>query len=386
VNPPAADKRIVIVGPVFPFRAGIAYCTTRLAAELSGSFDVEIASFSRQFPQRFYPGSSDVDPSLESKRPENARFKLDVINPLTWISEGLRLRRETPDAVIFVWWIWVWALPYLVLIALLRRRTAVILQCHNIGDKEPAGWKSWLSNRVLRRGSLLVVHAGSEAEEARRRIGRSGGEVVKTFLPVHELGGEIPTREEARRTLGITGNAALFFGHVRPFKGLDIALRAWSRLQSSATLLVAGEVWWNDEEAYRELVAEFDLHDSVRLDFRFIPDDEIALWFAATDVVITPYRREAQSGVALTAFHFQRPVIATRVGGVPEIISDGFNGYLVPPEDPAALAVAIDRFFLQGDRQAMEAGAGETARKFSWEQYGSVVARVVDRATSASRT
>jgi glycosyltransferase involved in cell wall biosynthesis len=384
VKPTAARKRIVIIGPVFPFRAGIAYCTTRLATELTGSFDVEIASFSRQFPQRFYPGSSDVDPSLESKRPQNARFRLDVINPLTWISEGLWLRRAAPDAVIFVWWIWVWALPYLAIMALLRRKTAIILQCHNIGDKEPAGWKSWLSNRVLRRGSHLVVHAGSEGLEARRRLGKSRGEVVETFLPVHELGGEIPTREEARKLLGISGNASLFFGHVRPFKGLDIALRAWSRLQCSATLLVAGEVWWNDEQSYRELVEELELHDSVRLDFRFIPDDEIALWFAATDVVITPYRREAQSGVALTAFHFERPVIATRVGGVPEIISDDFNGYLVPPEDPAALAAAIDRFFLSGDRRAMEKGARETARKFSWEQYGSVVARVVDRATSTS--
>ncbi len=91
--------------------------------------------------------------------------------------------------------------------------------------------------------------------------------------------------------------------------------------------------------------------DKVRFDFRFIPDAEIATWFAAADVVLAPYRIEAQSGVALTAFHFARPVIATTVGGLPEIIQEGENGYLVPPDDPDALARAIDRFFARGDRR-----------------------------------
>ena len=121
------------------------------------------------------------------------------MNPLTWLRAGWRLRRY--DAVIFVWWVWLFAPAYLTMIALLRRRTRVILQCHNVGDKEPAAWKRWLTNRVLRRGDALVVHAQSEAREAWTRSG--GRQIVKTFLPVHELGGAIPSRDEARATLGI---------------------------------------------------------------------------------------------------------------------------------------------------------------------------------------
>lgn len=337
----------------------------RLAEELGA----EVISFRRQFPRLFYPGASDVDPTLP--RYERARFLLDVVNPLTWIRTALTLRREKPDAVILVWWVWVWALPYLTLLALLPKRVRVILQCHNIGDKEPAAWKRWLTNLVLRRGDVLVVHARSEAADAARRTARP---IVSTFLPVHELGGAVPSRDDARRTLGLDGNVALFFGHVRPFKGLDIALRAWRLLHANATLVVAGEAWWKGEAEYRELARGLT---NVRLDFRFIPDAEIATYFAACDVVLAPYRIEAQSGVALTAFHFARPVIATKVGGLPEIVEEGRNGMLVPPEDPGALAKAIDAFFARGDRGAMERHAAASARKYAWTEYGALFRRLV---------
>jgi glycosyltransferase involved in cell wall biosynthesis len=361
--------KVAIVGPVFPFRAGIAYCTTRLAEEMRKSHDVDVLSFSRQFPKRFYPGGDDVDPTLPRA---DAAFIIDVMNPLTWLRAGWRLRRY--DAAIFVWWVWLFAPAYLTMIALLRRRTTVILQCHNVGDKEPAAWKRWLTDRVLRRANALVTHARTEAAEAWKRS--HGGRVVRTFLPVHELGGVIPSRAIARATLGIddAANVALFFGHVRPFKGLDIALRAWPELTSDVLLLVAGEAWWERENEYRELAKPLI---NVRFDFRFIPDSEVATYFAAADVVLVPYRIEAQSGVALTAFHFARPVIATTVGGLPEII-DGNNGILIPPEDPPALARAIDDFFTARDRAAMERAAAVSARRYSWPEYAAVFAALVD--------
>jgi glycosyltransferase involved in cell wall biosynthesis len=361
--------RVALVGPVYPYRAGIAYCTTRLAEELRKTVDVDVVSFSRQYPKRFYPGGDDIDATLP--RAEGA-FILDVLNPVTWIKAGWRLRKA--DAVIFVWWIWVWALPYRLMMAMLPRGTRVILQCHNIDDKEPAWWKRALTNRVLRHANVLVTHAAAEAREGWRRS--HGRRTITTFLPVHELGGAIPSRAEARKTLGIDGdaNVALFFGHVRPFKGLDIALRAWRELKTDVTLVVAGEAWWKSEAEYREQARGLT---NIRFDFRFIPDAEIATWFAATDVVLAPYRVEAQSGVALTAFHFARPVIATRVGGLPEII-DGTNGMLVESENPEQLAAAVDAFFTTRDRPAMEVAAEESARKYSWEEYGALFRRLVN--------
>ena len=376
--------RTIIIGPVPPYRAGIAYCTMRLAEELRA----EVISYRRQYPRALYPGTSDIDESLRDKTPAGTRFLLDILNPFTWLRTAFALRRARPDAVILVWWIWVWALPYLTLIALLPRGTRVILQCHNIGDKEPAAWKRWLTNRVLRRGDALVVHAKSEADDAARRLAGQGAgtapvqpartpafpRIVRASLPVHEMGGAIPSREDARSILDLQGHVALSFGHVRPYKGVDIALRAWRMLQTDVTLVVAGEAWWKSEEEYRELARGLG---NVRLELRFIPDAEIANYFAATDVVLAPYRVEAQSGVALTAFHFARPVIASTVGGLPEIVEDGLNGLLIPPEDPEALARAVDAFFTRADRPAMERAAAASARKYSWEEYGKVFETLV---------
>ena len=341
-------QRVAIIGPVYPYRAGIAYCTTRLAQEIGA----DVISFKRQYPKRFYPGGDDIDPTLPRA---DAEFVLDILNPLTWFRS---LKKY--DAVIFVWWIWVWAIPYRILMMRSRR---VILQCHNIGEKEPAWWKRALANLVYRRADVLVVHANTEAREAGMR---TPARIIKTFLPVHELGREVPSRDEARKKLGLSGNVALFFGHIRPFKGLDIALEAWKRVKD-ATLVVAGEPWWN---------AKYDPQPNVRFDLRFIPDSEIAAYFAAADVVLAPYRSEAQSGVALTAFHFSRPVIATSVGGLPDII-DGKNGILVPPENPEALANAVEEFFTRRDRLAMERAAADSALRYSWQEYGAIMKRLV---------
>jgi D-inositol-3-phosphate glycosyltransferase len=374
--------RVAIIGPVFPYRAGIAYCTTRLAQELHA----DVISFKRQYPKRFYPGGDDIDPTLPRA---DAEFVLDILNPFTWFRSLSKY-----DAVIFVWWIWVWAIPYRIMMTRAKR---VILQCHNIGEKEPAWWKRALANLVYRRADVLVVHADSERKEAEQRTAKR---IVQTFLPVHELGREIPSREEARKKLGLsvgagalagpaageapaaTQNIALFFGHIRPFKGLDIALAAWKRLTINATLLVAGEAWWDSDPIQSAknlgLVTRQPTTDNrqpggreVVFDLRFIPDSEIATYFAAADVVLAPYRSEAQSGVALTAFHFARPVIATSVGGLPDII-DGKNGILVPPENPEALAKAVEEFFARRDRTAMERAAAESARRYSWQEYGGI--------------
>ncbi len=348
----------------------------QLAVELEKFYDVDLHSFSRQYPKRFYPGGDDVDETVRDLAPADAHYRLDVLSPITWIREGLGMRRAGYDTVVIAWWIWVWALPYLVILAALPRATRVIVQCHNIGDKEPSFWKRWLANAIFRRADLLIVHSARSVEEVRERFGERGvAKTLKLFLPVLAIGREIPERDAAKRQLDLEGrDIVLFFGQVRPFKGLDIAIRAWQFVRTDAVLLVAGEVWFGEEDSYRRLAQEEGVAGRVRFDLRFVPDAEVAAYFAAADVVVAPYRYENQSGVAMNAFHFRRPVIATNVGGLPDIIEEGVNGKLVPAEDPEALARAIDEFFTIADREGMEQGAGETAAKYSWERYGSPVA------------
>lgn len=372
-------KRVSVIGPVYPYRGAIAYCTQRLAKELSASADVELLSFSRQYPARFYPGQSDVDPTIRHLAPVGARYTLDVLNPLTWLREGLRLRRQKPDVVVICWWIWVWAIPYLTITTLLHSSTKLFVQCHNIDDKEPKWWKSFLANLLFRRADLLVVHSAHSVDEVRERFGSTGvAKTLQLFLPVIPIGREIPERNEAKGRLGLQDRKiAMFFGQIRPFKGLDIALNAWRDVDEDILLLVVGEIWFGDEGRYQKIVRDEHLEGRVLFVSRYIPDAEVADYFSAADVVIASYRYENQSGVAMNAFHFGRPVIATSVGGLPDVIEDGINGMLVPPEDPEQLAMAVNRFFDSEDRPRLEQGARATAAKYSWERYGSAVAQAL---------
>lgn len=363
------ERRSVVIGPVYPLRSGVAYCTTRFAETLGQREDVGIVSFSRIYPRRLYPGGDPIDPSLVARTPANARFSLDILNPLTWIREGLRLRRERPARVIFVWWIWVWALPYIVMSLLLRNETEVVFQCHNVRDKEPSWWKSWLTNRAIARADVAIVHANTEGDAIDERLGAGAPRVIRAFLPIHEIPGAVPSRETARTDLSIRhSKVALFFGHIRPFKGLDVALRAWQWVEKDVLLFVSGEVWFGDGTEYRELAAKLGIESRVRFDFEFIPETEMAARFAAANVVVVPYLRETQSGVLMTSFWFGRPVIATGVGGLAEVVEDGINGLLVPAGDPRALAKAVNRYFDEAEGW-LEEGALRAVERYGWDRY-----------------
>jgi glycosyltransferase involved in cell wall biosynthesis len=379
-------RRVAVIGPLFPFRGAISYCTGELGRQLSKRFDVDLISFSRQYPRRFYPGGDDVDPTVADLAPAGARYTLDILRPLTWVREGLRLRRSKPAAIVLVWWVWVWGLPYLIMLWLAGRNIPVVVQCHNVSDKEPTWWKTMLSNAIFRRASALVVHSRTGADELVGRLGAGVNErVVRLYLPVLSIGRAIPARDDAKEELGLAGQrVVLFFGHIRPFKGLDIALEAWKKVDAGIVLLVVGEVWWSSEAAIRRSAAELVVADRVVFQFGYVADAQVATRFAAADVVVAPYRHEAQSGVAMNAFHFGRAVIATSVGGIPEVIEPGINGDLVPPEDPTALAASINAFFREGKQERLEAGVRESAKRFSWDRYGTVVGDTVERLARAT--
>jgi glycosyltransferase involved in cell wall biosynthesis len=368
-------KPLAIIGPVYPYRSAIAYCTGRFAEEMRKRFDVDLVSFHRQFPGGLYPGESDRDDSLRDRAPAGARYTLDILNPLSWIREGLRLRRRGVEVVVLVWWVWVWAVPYLLMLRIIGGRPRVVVQCHNIDDKEPGALKTILANAVFRRADLLVVHSKKSVAELEARLGpKVVAKTLPLFLPVISVGTRVPSRDEARHRLGFGDeNVALFFGFIRPYKGLDLALRAWKEVDT-AILVVAGEVWFDTTESVRELVRREGVGAKVRLDLRYIPEDDAAAYFAAADVVVAPYRYENQSAVAMNAFHFGKPVIATRVGGLPDIVEDGVNGILAEPDNPHGLAAAVNHFFWHADREQLSLGARAAAEKYSWPRYGSLVA------------
>jgi D-inositol-3-phosphate glycosyltransferase len=155
--------------------------------------------------------------------------------------------------------------------------------------------------------------------------------------------GKVPAREEARAWVGLSNQARvlLFFGHIKRVKGLDILLAAMPRLvqeHPNIMLLVAGKVWKDDLQRYQRQVEVQGVSSHCTFHTRFIPDSEVAYYYAAADVIVLPYRRIYQSGVLLMAMSYGKPVVVSDIEGMTEVVTDGENGYVFPAGDAEALA------------------------------------------------
>jgi len=343
--------RIAVVGPTYPFRGGIAQYTTLLVRNLRASgHTVFFYSFTRQYPAFLFPGRSDRDPSGIPLWAE-CEYLLDPINPFTWWKLVRRVRADRPDLLLLQWWVPYWTPSLTVISSLLKRQPAVKIAmiCHNVLPHDGGGaLDRRLALTVLRRADALIVH--SELDRYRARALLPHARIVKAFLPTYEpVVAEVVAAQQAFRAQLQVPNGRrvlLFFGFVRPYKGLEYLIQALAqvRTQIDAHLLVVGEIW-GSPAYYQRYAAEFGVTDAITFVNRYVPNEELQPIFAAADVVVLPYVSATQSAVVQLAFGFGKPVITTNVGGLPEVVQDGVNGLLVPPQDPVALAEAIIRYY-----------------------------------------
>ncbi len=361
--------RWALLGPLHPYRGGIAHYGALLARELARQDEVAAFNYRRLYPGLLFPGRSQYDASASPLAVPAPRL-LDSLDPLSWRRTAAAIVATQPDALVCHWW-----QPFFgpalggVLGRLARQAPACrrLLLCHNVLPHEKSRLDLLLARRALTRAQGFLVHSESDAA------------VLRAILPdarlrVHPhpsyeaLLDQAPSREAARAALGIAPAARvlLFFGYVRAYKGLDLALRALARLADSRLQLwVVGE-FYEPRARTEALIAELGLHDRVRIVDRYVANEEVGQYFQAADLVLQPYRSATQSGIAQIALAAGRPVLATRVGGLPEQIEDGVSGLLVPPEDPAALAAAIDRFFNQALAETMGPGIAAARARFAW--------------------
>jgi glycosyltransferase involved in cell wall biosynthesis len=372
--------RISLIGPVYPYRGGIAHHTALLAKHLAERHDVQLISFRRQYPRWLFPGHSDRDPSMAPLR-SDAIFLLDPLNPLTWWAVAQRVRAWRPDALILPWWVPFWAPPWLTLALLTHHwtRARVLFLCHNVLPHD-GGWVGrFLTRLVLSSGDAIIVQAKEDLCNLNELI--PGKEGVWTPHPTYaELGqrsdaGSAPSGPSATRArLGLPETASrtpllLFFGFIRPYKGLNVLLEALPAIQAQMPvhLLAVGEIWGASEE-YRAQIQRLGISDHVTLIDEYVPDEHLGRYFGAADVVVLPYVSATQSGVVQLAFGYGLPVIASRVGGLPDVVRHEETGLLVPPNDPVALAAAIVRFFRDDMGPWMRANIAADQACFSWQR------------------
>ncbi len=373
-------KKIVVIGPVYPYKGGISHYTGAMVRSLKKNFDVETVSYKMQYPKLLFKNEQkDFDNDL-FKIPET-QFLINTANPLNWIISAHKIKKMHPDRIIVQWWHPYFS-PCYTALSLMLRKIPKIFVCHNVFPHERFPMDRFLTKLVLKRGAAYITHSEKDAADLKQVTKSPVYET--TVLPVHNAFKiQNMSKEQAKREAGAAPEKKmlLFFGFIRDYKGLRHIISAMPEIvkyDPNIELWVVGE-FRNDKESYLEQIKKCGVSGNIRLVDGYIPDSGIEKYFAAADIVVLPYESATQSGIVQIAYGFEKPVIATKVGGLPEVVLDGKTGYIVPPKDHHALAEAVCRFFREDKAEEFTENVRKEAYRYSWDRMNEVVQRLTEK-------
>ena len=364
--------KIGILGPAHPYRGGIAAFTERMAqALIAEGYEVVIYTYTLQYPSFMFPGKTQF---TEKAPPSDLTIIrcINSVNPLTWRSTAQRIADDNNDLLIPMFWMPVMGLSQAKILKQVKRQnpqSKLISVVHNLIPHESRVGDDYLTKVFTSVVDGYLVLTESVLADVRKY---STQPALVSPHPIYDSFGEIESQETARAKLRLSPKVPyiLFFGLIRDYKGLDLLLEAMAdkRLDKlGVQLIIAGE-YYSKKEKYENLIARYNLSQRIHDINKFIPDEEVADYFNAADLVVQPYKSATQSGVTQIAYHFDKPMIVTDVGGLKEMCPNGKVGFVVNPETNA-IADGIYRFFAETDRKKMVQGVQEEKGKYSWESF-----------------
>jgi glycosyltransferase involved in cell wall biosynthesis len=366
----AEKRKIVIIGSAYPLRGGLSAYNERIArAYQQQGDDVSIYTFSLQYPGFFFPGKTQYS-SDPAPGDLNIKVKINSVNPFNWINVGREIKKLKPDLVIIKFWIPFMA-PCLGTIARIIRKnkhTKIVSIIDNIIPHEKRPGDFTLSKYWVKSVHGFIAMSRSVLDD----LNKFDKQKPKLYCPhpLYDNFGEVIEKQDARKMLGLdkNGKYMIFFGFIRDYKGLDLLLEAMADTRikdAKIKLIVAGE-FYTDSKPYYDIIEKHQLQDFVILATDFIPDQKVAKYFCACDVVVQPYKDATQSGVTQIAYHFNKPMITTDVGGLAEIVPDGKVGYVIQP-NIEALANAINKFYKEEKETEFTDNVLVEKQKYSWD-------------------
>ena len=363
-------RRIIIMGTAHPYRGGLAAFNERLAAEFqNGNDNVRIETFTLQYPNILFPGRTQY---ADWPPPGNLNIKrtINSVWPPNWLRVANRIKKEKPDIVIFKYWLPLMAPCFGSIARIIKknRHTQVITILDNIVPHEGRPGDKLLTRYFVKPIDGFIGMSASVLDDL--NIFDSDKPRLFSPHPVFDNFGQPISREEALEKLDLDPNYRyiLFFGLVREYKGLDIMIEAFAgarKENKNLKLIVAGE-FYTSPEPYKKQIKNLELEDDIILHPSFIPDNEVAKWFCASDIVAQPYKTATQSGVTQIGYHFDKPMLVSNVGGLSEIIPHGRGGYVVRPV-AAEVTEALYDFFTNNRHDEFTAGIRSEKRKYSWK-------------------
>jgi len=361
--------KIAIIGPVFPYKGGISHYTGLLCRSLKQKHDVTMISYKLQYPKILFR-KEQKDYNNDTFKIDDTKYWIHTANPFNWKKTADAINNLAPDLVIIQWWHPYFAPCYYSLIRKLNH-TKILFSCHNVFPHERFPFDKILTRTVLKHGDYFIVHSKLDAADLLKI--KSDAKFKISVMPTfNAFKFENMNMQTAREELGIPLNqkVLLFFGFVREYKGLGYLLKAMPRIIEAlhdVQLLIVGDFGKKKNE-YLQMIDAVVMNENINIYDDYIPDREIEKYFAAADLVVLPYISATQSAIVQLAFGFNKPVIVTNVGGLPEAVADGQTGYIVAPQDPDAISAAVIRFFEENKADEFIANVEAEANKYSWDR------------------
>jgi len=359
-----------MIGPVYPYKTGLSYYVGLLYRQLAKNHEVKLYSYSMQYPEFLYK-KQQKDYEDDIVKVDDASFVLNSANPFSWISLAVKINKEKPDIVIFQWLHPYFAPCYSVLERLLSKKIKIVYNCHNAYPHERFPLDKFLTKYTLKKADLVVAHSKSDADALSEMMPELNVEVnphpVYEFFKIKDM-----SKAEARKMLNLSeeDKVLLFFGLVREYKGLKHLLNAMPNIikkYPEIKLLIAGD-FAGGRPSYDEMIDELKIAECVRIHDGHIPIPDVEKYFAASDIVVLPYESATQSGVIQASYGFEKPVLATNVGGLPDAVEHMKTGYIVEPFRPDQIASAVADFFDNNRAEEFKHNVADSAYKFSWER------------------
>ncbi len=373
-------KRIVMIGPVYPFKGGISHYTGAMSKNLAKDFEIFTVSYKMQYPKILFK-SEQKDFDNDTLKIHDTKYLINTANPFNWINSARKIKKLKPDYIIMQWWHPYFS-PCYTGLSMLTRKIPKIFVCHNVFPHERFPLDKFLTRTVLKKGKAYITHSAMDAEDLKSIVAAPNYET--TVLPVHNsFKMKNLTKSQARLAADVPEDKKilLFFGFVREYKGLRHIINAMPEIvkyDSNIRLMIVGE-FRSDKENYLEQIKKLDVGNNIDIVDGYIPDSGIEKYFAASDLIVLPYESATQSGIVQIAYGFEKPVIATDVGGLPEVVSDGKTGYIVEPKNPKALAEAVIRFFDENRSEEFTENVRKEAYRYSWDRMNEAVVRLTEK-------
>ena len=373
--------KIAILGTAHPLRGGLAAFNERLAYQLQEQgHEVTIWSFSLQYPSFLFPGKTQF---TDEPAPPGLTIKTVVnsVHPLNWLSTGTAMNKERYDLIIVKYWLPFMGPSFGTILrkAKANKHTRVLCVVDNIIPHESRPGDKQFTKYFIKPVDAFVAMSKDVLKDVKTFTDKPA---VFSPHPVYDSYDTAVSKQEACAKLKLDPNKKylLFFGFIREYKGLDLLLEAMADeriIKSGIELIAAGEYYDKAVEATNNnIIEKHQLQSRVHMRTDFIPNSEVRYFFSAADLVVQPYKHATQSGITQIAFHFEKPMVVTNVGGLAEVVPDGKVGFIAEP-NPTSIADAILKFYAPDSLPDLHQNILHEKKKYSWDAFTEVMMKAV---------